>query len=102
MSIRTQLTSSSRVADSEKIKDANSVIAPSLQWRLYITALVLSDAVMTLLAFWLAYSLRFDWFVQYFNSPAMVSFEQYRLLLFTAPILWLVIFMANGDRKSVV
>jgi exopolysaccharide biosynthesis polyprenyl glycosylphosphotransferase len=96
MSIRTQLTSSSRVADSEKIKDANSVIAPSLQWRLYVTALVLSDAVMTLLAFWLAYSLRFDWFVQYFNSPAMVSFEQYRLLLFTAPILWLVIFMANG------
>jgi exopolysaccharide biosynthesis polyprenyl glycosylphosphotransferase len=96
MSIRTQIERSSIAAASEKIKDANSVISPNLQWRLYITGLILSDAAMTFLAFWLAYCLRFEWFVQYFNSPAMVSFENYRFLLYTTPLLWLVIFVGNG------
>src|SRR5215216_7205438 len=96
MSIGTQVTNSSIVGDSKKIKDANSVIPPNLQWRLYITGLILSDAVMTFLAFWLAYYLRFEWFVKYFDSPAIVSFEQYRFLLYTMPILWLVIFATNG------
>jgi exopolysaccharide biosynthesis polyprenyl glycosylphosphotransferase len=96
MSIRTQITSSSIVADSKKIKAANSLIPPNLQWRLYIAGLILSDAVMTSLAFWLAYYVRFEWFVQYFDSPATVSFAQYRFLLYTMPLLWLVIFVANG------
>ena len=96
MSIRTQITSSSIVADSKKIKDANSIIAPNLQWRLYITGLILSDAVMTFLAFWLAYYSRFEWFVQYFVPNAVVSFETYRFLLYTVPFLWLVIFAING------
>src|SRR4026209_230264 len=96
MNIRTQISSSTIVADSKKIKDANSIISPNLQWRLYITGLVLSDAVMTFLAFWLAYYLRFEWFVQYFNSSAFVSFEHYRFLLYTTPLLWLMIFVGNG------
>jgi exopolysaccharide biosynthesis polyprenyl glycosylphosphotransferase len=96
MSIRTQITGSPIVADSKKIKDANSLISPNLQWRLYIAGLILSDAVMTFVAFWLAYFLRFEWFVKYFNSPAIVSFEQYRFLLYTMPLLWLVIFVVNG------
>lgn len=96
MSIRIQIERSSIAAASEKIKDANSIIPPNLQWRLYITGLILSDAVMTFLAFWLAYFLRFEWFVQYFNSPAMVSFEHYRIVLYTTPLLWLVIFVGNG------
>lgn len=96
MSIRTQIERSSLVAGSKKIKDANSIMPPHLQWRLYITGLILSDAVMTFLAFWLAYYLRFEWFVQYFESRPVVSFEQYRFLLYTTPLLWLVIFVANG------
>jgi len=96
MSIRTQITSPHIVADSKKIKDVNSIIPPSVQWRLYISSLIVSDAVMTFLAFWLAYYLRFEWFVQYFDSPAIIPFEQYRLLLYTMPILWLVIFATNG------
>jgi FlaA1/EpsC-like NDP-sugar epimerase len=96
MSIQTQIERSSIAAASEKIKDANSIIPPNQQWRLYITGLIISDGVMTFLAFWLAYYLRFEWFVQYFNSPATVSFERYRLVLFTTPLLWLVIFMGNG------
>lgn len=96
MNIRTQITGPSIVASSNKIKDASSMIPPALQWRLYITGLLLSDAVMTFLAFWLAYYLRFEWFVQYFSSSETVSFAQYRFLLYTMPLLWLVIFMVNG------
>src|SRR5687768_11357300 len=96
MSIRTQIERSSIVGNSKKIKDANSIMPPKLQWRLYITGLILSDAVMTFLAFWLAYYLRFEWFVQYFVSTAIVSFEHYRFLLYTTPLLWLVIFVGNG------
>jgi exopolysaccharide biosynthesis polyprenyl glycosylphosphotransferase len=96
MDIRTQITGASIVEDSNKIKDANSVIPPNAQWRLYITVLIVSDAVMTFLAFWLAYYLRFEWFVQYFASSAIISFEQYRFLLYTMPLLWLVIFVVNG------
>jgi exopolysaccharide biosynthesis polyprenyl glycosylphosphotransferase len=96
MSIQTNLKSPSVAAASQKIKDASSIIPPNLQWRLYITGLILSDAAMTFLAFWLAYYVRFEWFVQYFASSAIVSFEHYRFLLYTTPFLWLVIFVGNG------
>ena len=96
MNIRTRITSPSIVAASKKIKDANSIIQPSLQWRLYIAVLILSDAVMTFLAFWLAYYLRFEWFAQPFDPNAVVSYEKYRFLLYTTPFFWLVIFAANG------
>jgi exopolysaccharide biosynthesis polyprenyl glycosylphosphotransferase len=96
MSIQTQIDSSHIAVASKTIKDANSIIPPDLQWRLYITSLILSDVLMTFLAFWLAYYLRFKWFVQYFAPSDFVSFEHYRFLLFTTPLLWLVIFLGNG------
>jgi len=96
MSIQTQIESSSAAVASKKIKDANSIISPSLQWKLYIIGLILSDMVMTFAAFWLAYYLRFEWFVQYFVPNAVVSFETYRFLLYTVPFLWLVIFAISG------
>ncbi len=67
MSIRTQITSSSIVGDSKKNKDAHSLILFNLQWQLYITGLILSNAVMTFFAFWFVYYLRFEWFVQDFG-----------------------------------
>jgi exopolysaccharide biosynthesis polyprenyl glycosylphosphotransferase len=96
MSIQTQIEGSYIAVASKRIKDANAIIPPGLQWRLYITGLILSDAVTTILAFWLAYYLRFEWFVQYFASPASVSFEKYQFLLYSMPLLWLVIFVTNG------
>ena len=96
MSIQTQIEHSSIASASKKINDANSIISPHLQWRLYITGLITSDVVTTFAAFWLAYYFRFEWFVQYFDSRVIVSFEQYRFLLYTTPLLWLVIFVANG------
>jgi exopolysaccharide biosynthesis polyprenyl glycosylphosphotransferase len=96
MSIQTQIENSSIAAASQKIKDANSIIAPHLQWRLYVTGLIVSDLVMTFAAFWLAYYSRFEWFVQYFVPNAVVSFETYRILLYPVPFLWLAIFAVNG------
>jgi len=96
MNIRTQISGSSIVADSKKIKDANSIIAPHLQWRLYVTGLILSDAIMNSFAFLLAYYLRFEWFANFFASSTFITFAQYRFLLYTMPLLWLVIFAANG------
>jgi exopolysaccharide biosynthesis polyprenyl glycosylphosphotransferase len=96
MSIRTQIERSSIAAASKKINDANSIISPHLQWRFYITGLIMSDVVTTFAAFRLAYYLRFEWFVQPFDPNAVVSFEKYRFLLYTVPFLWLAIFAVNG------
>lgn len=96
MSIQTQIESSSVAAASKKIKDANSIISPGLQWRLYIIGLILSDLVMTFFAFWMAYYLRFELFVRYFDPNAVISFEKYKFLLYTVPLLWLAIFAVNG------
>ena len=96
MSIPTQIERSSIAAASKKINDANSIISPHLQWRLYITGLITSDLVTTFAAFWFAFFLRFEWFVQPFDPHAVVSFEKYRFLLYTMPFLWLAIFAVNG------
>jgi FlaA1/EpsC-like NDP-sugar epimerase len=96
MSIQTQIESSSVAVASKRIKAANTILAPASQWRFYITGLILSDMVMTFAAFWLAYFIRFDWFVQYFAPNSTVSFEKYRFLLYTVPFLWLAIFAVNG------
>jgi exopolysaccharide biosynthesis polyprenyl glycosylphosphotransferase len=96
MNIRTEIENRPLVAVSKKIKYANSLIPRNLQWALYITGLILSDAVMTFLAFRLAYYFRFELFVQYFDPNATVSFEKYRFLIYSMPFLWLLIFAVNG------
>lgn len=96
MSIRSELEKNPLVSVSKKIKKANLSISRNMQWILYIAALILSDAIMTFVAFWLAYFFRFDLFAQYFDSNAFVSFTTYRFLLYTVPFLWLVIFAVNG------
>jgi len=63
---------------------------------LYVTILVISDAAMISLAFSLAYYFRFQLFVDYFESKAMISFEHYRFLFYSMPLLWLGIFAVNG------
>jgi exopolysaccharide biosynthesis polyprenyl glycosylphosphotransferase len=96
MDIRTDMKDFSIVEASQKFKDANSIIPRNVQWPLYITALVISDAATTVAAFWLAYYLRFELFVQYFDPTAVISFESYRFLLYSMPFLWLAIFAVNG------
>lgn len=96
MSVRSELEKFPLVAVSKKIKKANSLIPRNMQWNLYIGVLILSDALMTFLAFWVAYYFRFVTFVQYFDQDATVSFTTYQFLLFSMPLLWLVIFAVNS------
>lgn len=96
MSIRSELEKFHLVSVSQKIKKANSMIPRNTQWTLYIATLILSDAMMTFLAFWVAYDFRFVTFERYFDQTATVSFSTYQFLLFTVPLLWLVIFGVNG------
>lgn len=96
MNIRTKADSFPLLAVSKKIKNANALIPRQSQWVLYIAALILSDAAMIFLAFTTAYYFRFELFVQYFDPNALISFEAYRFYLYSMPVLWLVIFAANG------
>jgi exopolysaccharide biosynthesis polyprenyl glycosylphosphotransferase len=96
MTIRTEVGKFPLVVVSKKIKKANAIIPRNLQWALYIAVLLLSDTVMTLFSFWLAYYFRLELFVQYFDSNAADSFGTYQILLYAVPFLWLVIFAVNG------
>lgn len=96
MSIRSELEKFPLVSVSKKIKMANSLIPRNTQWMLYVAALVLSDALMTFSAFWVAYYFRFTAFEQYFDRTSTVSFDTYRFLLYSMPLLWLVIFGVSG------
>lgn len=96
MSIRTELEKFPLIAISKKIGKANAIVPRNMQWVLYICILVVFDALMTFLAFWLAYYFRFDLFVEYFDPNSVISFDNYRFLLYSIPFLWLVIFAVNG------
>lgn len=96
MAIRSELEKFPLVAVSQKIKKANAMIPRNVQWFLYIATLIISDALMTSLAFWLAYYFRFVAFEKYFYQNAFVSFSTYQFLLVSMPFLLLVIFATNG------
>ena len=95
MNIQTKIKNLPQVAISKKVKSANSIIPRNIQWALYIISLVISDAIMTYLALRIAFYFRFDLFAQYFDPDASASFENYRLLIYSLPILWLLIFAVN-------
>ena len=96
MGIRTEAKGFSLIEASKKFQYANSIIPRNLQWPLYIIALLMSDAATIFVAFRLAYFLRFELLVPYFDAHANVSFDTYRFLLYSMPFLWLAIFAVNG------
>jgi exopolysaccharide biosynthesis polyprenyl glycosylphosphotransferase len=95
MNIQTKIKNLPQVAISKKVKSASSIIPRNIQWALYIISLVISDAVMTYLALRIAFYFRFYLFSQYFDPDASASFEKYRLLIYSLPFLWLLIFTVN-------
>ena len=95
MNIQTKIKNLPQVAISKKVKSASSIIPRNIQWALYIISLVISDAVMTYLALRIAFYFRFYLFSQYFDPDAGASFEKYRLLIYSLPFLWLLIFTVN-------
>ena len=96
MNIRTEVERIPIVTVSKRIKNANAMISREQQWSLYVAALIISDMVMTLFSFWLAYYFRFELFAQYFDPNAIISFDKYQLLFYSMPLVWLVIFAVNG------
>jgi len=96
MSIRTEYERFPFIAVGKKIEKANSIIPRNTQWNLYIIILLVVDMLITMLAFWLAYYIRFLNPRGIFDEGGVVSFEQYGLLLYAAPVLWTAIFYLNG------
>ena len=96
MAVQTEIQKLRLVAILRKIKNANSIIPRNFQWTLYIISLVMSDAAMAFLSVWLAYYVRFEFLVRYFDASATISSETYRLLIYSTPFLWPLIFAING------
>ncbi len=96
MDIRTSFEKLPILAVSKKIKRADALVPRNVQWALFILLLILSDAAMTFLAFWLAFYFRFDLLVHLFDPNASIDIERYQFLIYSMPLLWLVIFGLNG------
>lgn len=96
MSVRTDLESFPFITVGKKIRKANSIVSRNGQWFLYVCVLILSDAIMTVLAFRAAFWLRFEASLGIFYKNETVAFNNYAVLLFSMPFIWLVIFAING------
>ncbi len=96
MGIRTDLESFPFLAVEKKIGKANALISRQSQRRLYIGALMVFDVLMTILAFWLAYVIRFVNPQGIFDEAGTFPFESYSVLLTVVPLLWVFIFGFNG------
>ena len=96
MSVRTDLESFPFIAVGKKIRKANSLVSRNGQWFLYVCVLILSDAIMTALAFRSAFWLRFEAALEIFYKNETIAFNNYQFLLYSMPFIWLVIFAING------
>lgn len=96
MGIRTDLENFPFLAVEKKIGKANAIISRAVQRRLYIGSLGVFDVLMTMLAFWLAYVIRFVNPRGIFDEAGTFPFESYSVLLTVVPVIWVVIFAFNG------
>ena len=83
----------------------NLKIIPShLQWRILIAVLVLSDCILLGFAFRLAYFVRFEVGIPYFQQGAFDSIPFYQRLVLILIPLWLIIYGVTGayDRKKLL
>lgn len=96
MSVRSEFEKFPLITISKKIKKATALVSREMQWSLYIVVLLISDIVMTFLAFSTAYYFRFELLVQHFDKDAVPLSNIYQFLIYVMPLFWLVIFAANG------
>lgn len=75
---------------------ATARISPVWQWRGYISALVVTDVLMILMAFRVAYTIRFNLHFSFFYSESLVGEQFYQTLTFVLVPLWVVLFLFNG------
>ncbi len=78
-----------------KINQASRTISRPWQWRLYTLSLIVSDLVMTGVAFRLSYYLRFEASIGFFQdvTPSIVYYQFLVVILIPT---WLFIFWATG------
>ena len=87
-----------------KISQASRNISRPWQWRLFQISLVVSDALMTGIAFRLAYFLRFEASLPFFRLEVAPSFEFYQHLVWFMVPIWLFIYAFAGlyNRKNLL
>ena len=70
------------------------------QWRMYIYTLIANDLVAMIVAFWLAYKIRFETFLGVFHEEVSPSMDFYLLMLLASALLALIIFACLGLYHS--
>lgn len=79
-----------------RVQRATHTIPREVQWRLYIATLIIGDLIITGLAFWFAYEIRFYSDIPVFRVEVVPEFPFYRRLSFLMMAIWLVIYASNG------
>jgi exopolysaccharide biosynthesis polyprenyl glycosylphosphotransferase len=96
ITMRTSTEHMSIITLGKKIGKVNALVPRHTQWFVYKIALILSDILMTGVAFRLAYFFRFEASFGFFAENAVVSVQYYQTLVVFASFLWLLIFASNG------
>lgn len=97
---RTEAEPLNIISMGKKIGRVNSILPRHMQWILFKIALIVSDVLMTGLAFRLAYFFRFELPTGVFAEDAFISIEHYRLLVALASFLWILVYWMNGLYSS--
>ena len=66
------------------------------QWRLYQLTLIIHDVVLALVACWIAWGVRFDWALQYFQPDGVSAAPFYSSLFLVLTPLWVGLFAYSG------
>lgn len=79
-----------------RVQRATHAISRDAQWRVYVAVLVVSDLVLTGLAFWVAYWIRFNLSIPLFQVDVVPEFPFYRRVSLLLMLIWLGIYASNG------
>ncbi len=82
----------------------SKALSRSTQWSLYRIVLVISDAVMILVALQIAYTVRFELLIPIFQLEVLPSKPFYIILMFIFLPCWLILFAVAGlyNRKNLL
>jgi exopolysaccharide biosynthesis polyprenyl glycosylphosphotransferase len=73
-----------------------AALSRPVQWRAFILTLIVSDLLLTGLAFRLAYVVRFNLGLPFFRLEVVPSFSLYRAFAVGLAVVWIIIFAVNG------
>lgn len=79
-----------------RVQVATRRLAPAVQWRLFVCALLVNDFVAVGAGFLVAYWIRFDLHLPIFRVNVVPEYPFYRTLSLILMLIWLIIFAGNG------